>query len=192
MDKAIEPPLGPPPRKASLRRGIRNARRGYRTLFALVIIVFAGWAALDMIRWNDLPNGPGGSEDLRSHTLTLAIGHGLVALITLFVLRFIERPLRRELRLARRGDVATGQVLEIRGPRRKRGLPSIRYSFRTAGGATFETSCVLPRRIRVSELAVGMPLEVLYDPRFVGRSKPRLAFDHVEFGEHSRKKPASA
>jgi len=189
MDKAIEPPLGPPPRKASFRRGIRNARRGYRTLFALVIIVFAGWAALDMIRWNDLPSG---SADLRSHTLTLAIGHGIVALITLVVLRFIERPLRRELRLARRGAVATGQVLEIRGPRRKRGLPSIRYSFRSADGATIESSCVLPRRVRANDVAVNMSLEVLYDPRFAGRNKPRLAFDHVEFGEHPRKKPASA
>jgi hypothetical protein len=191
MDKAIDPPLGPPPRKASFRRGIRNARRGYRTLFALVILVFAGWAALDMIQWHDLTSGPDGSDDLRSHTLSLAIGHGLVALITLFVLRFIERPLRRELRLARRGELTTGQLTAVRSPRRKRGLASISYTFRTANGGTIESSCVLPRRVRVNDLAVGMSIEVLCDPRYPRRNKPRLAFDHVDFGPPIRKRPAS-
>jgi hypothetical protein len=191
MDKAIEPPLGPPPRKASYRRGIRNARRGYRTLFALVILVFAGWAALDMIQWHDLTSGPDGNDDLRSHTLSLAIGHGLVALITLFVLRFIERPLRRELRLARRGELVTGELVAIRPPRRKRGLNTITYRFRTAAGVWSECTCTLPRRVRVAGLAVGMTLEVLYEPRDLRRNKPRLAFDHVDFGAPIRKRPAS-
>ena len=261
MDKAIDPPLGPPPRKASYRRGIRNARRGYRTLFALVILVFAGWAALDGFRWHDLaqraqttagqvigkhtntrptqnefrleyeftadgeritdsaavsqvlyeatrpgdackvvylPENPKldhwlfDNNAIRAHWLYLTIGHGLVALLAVFVLRFIERPLRRELGLARRGEVTTGQVKAIRSPRRKRGLPSISYTFRTTGGATIESSCVLPRRVRLSEIAVGMSLEVLYDPRRPRRNKPRLAFDHVEIGELARRRPASA
>lgn len=192
MDKAIDPPLGPPPRKASFRRGIRNARRGYRTLFALVVFVFAGWAALDMIRWHDLPSGPGADDDLRAHTLSLAVGHGLVALITLFVLRFIERPLRRELRLARRGEVAAGVLAAIRSPRRKRGSHAITYEFRTASNVGIACTCALPRRTRVSDLAVGMSLEVLYDPRQPRRNKPRLAFAHIEFGTHARKRPASA
>src|SRR5947209_5315103 len=138
MDKEPDPPLGPPPRKAHYRRGIRNARRGYRTLFALVVLVFAGWAALDVIQWYDLANGAGGNDNVRAHTLNLAIGHGLVALVTLLGLRFIERPLRRELRLARRGQVTMGEVAAIRPPRRKRGLHTITYRFRTAAGAECE------------------------------------------------------
>ena len=45
MTPAPITPLEPPPRKASLRRGIRNVRRAYRMIFALVILVFGGWAA---------------------------------------------------------------------------------------------------------------------------------------------------
>jgi hypothetical protein len=257
MDKAIDPPLGAPPRKASYRRGIRNARRGYRTLFALVILVFAGWAALDGFRWYDLayrvrtvvgkvtgkhgttqheyrleyeftaegdritdstavpqavhdaakPGDPCtvvylpgypkidhwlfDNDAIRTHLLYLTIGHGLIALLAVFALRFIERPLRRELRLARRGEVATGELVAIRPPRRKRGLNTITYRFRTAAGIWSECSCKLPRRVRIAELAVGTSLEVLYDPRFPRRNKPRLAFDHVDFGTPIRKRPAS-
>src|SRR5437016_3291586 len=54
MTQPTDPPLEPPPRKAYLRRGIRNLRRAYRTLFALVILVFGGWAVLDGFRWYDL------------------------------------------------------------------------------------------------------------------------------------------
>jgi hypothetical protein len=257
MDKAIDPPLGAPPRKASYRRGIRNARRGYRTLFALVSLVFAGWAALDGFRWYELAyrvrtaigtvtgkHGttqnefrleyefmaegdritdstavPQGVHDatragdpctvvylpeypridhwlfdndaIRGHLLSLTIGHGLIALLAVFALRFIERPLRRELRLARRGELAAGELVAIRPPRRKRGLNTITYRFRTAAGAWSECSCRLPRRVRIADLAVGMALEVLYEASDPRRNKPRLAFDHVEFGEHPRRRPAS-
>lgn len=54
MTSVPDPPLPAPPRKASLRRATRNLRRAYRTIFALVILVFSGWAGLDALRWYEL------------------------------------------------------------------------------------------------------------------------------------------
>ena len=261
MTQAIDLPLGPPPRRAHYRRNIRNARRAYRTLFALVILVFAGWAALDGFRWYDLayrtstvagkvtgkhtitrpslnefrleyefattdgtpitdsapvppslfetskagdactvvylPENPkidhwlSDNEPIRTHALYLAVGHGLAALLAAFVLQLIERPLRRDLGLARRGELAVGQLQAIRGPRRKRGLSIVTYTFRTAAGVPIEGSCALPRRLRAIELTPGMPIDILYDPHDPQRHKPRLALDPIEFGDVPKRKPAS-
>jgi hypothetical protein len=189
MTQEIDLPLGSPPRKAHYRRGIRNARRAYRTLFVLIIFAFAGWAVLDIIQWYEPANGVS-SDSIRAHPLHMAIGHGLVAFVTLLVLIFVEHPLRRELRLARRGDAATGQLLAVHPPLRRRRRSSITYCFRTATGVTVECSCTLPRRVRIADLNPGMSLEVLYEPREPQLNRPRLAFDHVEFGDVLRKKPA--
>jgi hypothetical protein len=170
-----EPPLslGPPPRKAHVRRAIRNMRRAYATLFALVILVFGGWALLDALRW----------EDLKEHERFLTIGFGLTALLAVLVLRLVDRPLQSELRLARRGEVAVAQIRAIGKSRGRRPAPMIAYAFRTAGGAAIEGKCVLPRRFPIHSLAPGMSIEVLYDPRKPRLNKPRAALQFVEFSK---------
>lgn len=172
MTQESGPPLGPPPRKAHVRRATRNLRRAYATLFALVILVFGGWAALDAFRWTEL----------KSDERFLTIGFGLAALLAMIILRFVDHPLRRELRLARRGEVAHGQIVTIGKTRGRRATPTIRYTFRTAAGATIEGGCTLPRRFPVATLAPGMALDVLYNPNNPQINQPRLALEHVEFG----------
>ena len=90
-------PLPPPPRPAHLRRGVRNLRRAYRSLVALIVLVLGGWAALDTYHWNELPE----------HVRILDLGFGLAALIALIVWRQVEKPIgrRAKARPARhRGD----------------------------------------------------------------------------------------
>ncbi len=174
-------PLPPPPRQAHLRRSVRNLRRAYRSLFVLIVLVLGGWAALDALRWHEIP----------SHVRYLDIGFGVAALIAIIVWTQMERPLRRELRLGRFG-VATTATLNGVGKRRgRRGIVTISYSFQTAAGDAVQSECRLPRRFPVHRLAPGMPLEVLYDPKEPRRNKPRLAFTRIEFGElRKRKGPA--
>ena len=175
MSQESHPPLGPPPRKAHVRRATRNLRRAYATLFTLVILVFGGWAVLGAFRWTQL----------RSDEQLLTIGFGLAALLAIIILRFVDHPLRRELRLARRGLVAQGQIASIGKTRGRRATPTITYTFRTAAGATIEGGCALPRRFPIATVAPGMALDVLYDPKNPRLNKPRLALEHVEFGATS-------
>jgi hypothetical protein len=172
MTQESLPPLGPPPRKAHVRRATRNLRRAYATLLALVILVFGGWAALDAFRWTEL----------KSEERFLTICFGLAALLAIIILRFVDHPLRRELRLARRGLVAQGQIVTIGKPRGRRATPTITYTFRTGAGATIEGGCALPRRFPVATLAPGVALDVLYYPKNPQINKPRLALEHIEFG----------
>jgi hypothetical protein len=189
MTQESDPPLDPPPRKAHVRRATRNLRRAYATLFALVVLVFGGWAALDAFRWTQL----------KTDERFLTIGFGLAALLAIIILRFVDHPLRRELRLARRGLVAQGQIASIGKTRGRRATPTITYTFGTAAGATIEGGCALPRRFPVATLAPGTALDVLYDPKNPQVNKPRLALEHVEFaainhrgpGEHGAKKKTS-
>jgi hypothetical protein len=176
MTQGPEIPLGAPPRKARVRRATRNLRRAYATLFALVILVCGGWAALDLFRWPDLSN----DERFR------AVGFALAALLAVAIYRFVEHPLRRELRLARRGEVAQGQIVSITKARGRRSAPIITYTFRTAAGTIVAGSCPLPRRFRLATLAPGMSLEVLYIPKNPRISKPRLALEYVDFGPPRR------
>jgi hypothetical protein len=178
MSQDPHPPVGPPPRKAHIRRGVRNLRRAYATVFTLVILVFGGWALLDLFRWDDLDG------DKRA----LTVGFGLAALLAVVILRFVDHPLRRELRLARRGVLVQGQIVSIGKSRGRRAVPVIVYSFRTAAGAIVEGECALPRRFPVRTLAPGMPIELLYDPKRPCVNKPRMALEFVEFGDVGRKK----
>ena len=171
-------PLDPPPRKAHLRRAIRNLRRAYRTVFALVILVFGGWAILDFVHW----------QELTTEQRFLSVGFFLAALLAALVLRFVERPIGRELRLARVGEVVPGQIVTISPARRKRALATIAYTFRTAAGATIEDTCPLPRRFPVETLVAGMTIDILCDPRDPENNKPCLALAFVEFGEIAKKK----
>src|SRR5438132_1188308 len=98
MTEKADLPVGPPPRKVHVRRGARNLRRAYATLFALVILVFGGWATIDALRWPEL------TTDQRF----LTCGFALAALLAVLIVQFVDHPLRRELRLARRGEVAQG------------------------------------------------------------------------------------
>jgi hypothetical protein len=251
-----ESPLGPPPRRARFRRGIRNVRRGYRTLFALVILVFGGWALLDGLRLGELtyrtlktngtitrkeaiarnapasgaaarsyrlsyvftakdgtavsaaapvsaevyeaavehgpcvvvylPDHPSESwlndnEAARSHPRFMMICRGLLALLALVVLFWIERPLRRELLLARRGVVAQGKILATGMGRRRRARAWIAYTFCTASGAMVEGRCVVPRSTPADQREPGTMIEVLYHPRRPRLNKARLGLDFVEF-----------
>jgi hypothetical protein len=178
MSTASVPPLDPPPRKAQLRRAIRNMLRAYRTVFALVILVFAGWAALDALRWHDL------NADARFLTISFAVA----ALFTFLVWVVVEKPFGRELRLARRGVVAQGQIVTIGKPRGRRALVRITYAFRTATGATIEGACKLPRRYPTHLLEPGGDLVVLYDSRKPHIHKPWIALDFIEFGAASKRK----
>jgi hypothetical protein len=174
-------PLPPPPRQAHLRRGVRNLRRAYRSLFTLIVLVLGGWAALDAFRWHELPE----------HVRYLDIGFGLAALIAVIVWTQVERPQGRELRLGRLGVTASATILTVGKPRGRRFITTITYAFQTAAGATVEGKCRLPRRFPVHRLAAGMTVEVLYDPKKPKLNKPRLAFGHIEFGEmRKRKGPA--
>jgi hypothetical protein len=182
MSLTSDPPLDPPPRKAHLKRAIRNMRRAYRTVFALVILVFAGWAALDVLRWHEL------TPDARFLTISFAA----VALLSFVIWCVVEQPFGRELRLARGGIVAHGQVVTVGKPRGRRAIVRITYSFRTALGATIEGTCNLPRRFPAHLLEPGVAIEVLYDPNKPRLHKPRLALDFIEFGEVSKKKTPGA
>lgn len=175
-------PLDPPPRKAHLRRGIRNMRRAYRTICALVILVFGGWAALDAFRWDEL------TPDARFLTISFA----LAALLSFLVWRIVELPFGRELRLARVGVAACGQILTVGKPRGRRAIVRITYSFRTATGATIEGNCDLPRRFPARLLEPGAAIDVLYDPKKPRIHKPRVALDFIEFGEMSKKTVSGA
>jgi hypothetical protein len=175
-------PLDPPPRKAHLRRGIRNMRRAYRTIFALVILVFAGWVMLDAFRWPEL------NRDARFLTISFAAA----ALLAFVVWLAVERPFGRELRLARRGAVAQGQIVTIAKPRGRRAIVRITYSFRTAAGAIVQGACKLPRRFPAHLLEPGAAIDVLYDPTKPRLHKPRIALDFIEFGAVSKKKISGA
>ena len=165
-------PLGPPPRKANVRRSLRNLRRAYATLFMLMIVVFGGWALMDALHWTSLTY----SERV------LTVGFALLAALAGVVMQLVHYPLRRELRLARRGEVAQGQLITVGKTQRRRAAPLIMYKFQTAAGVAIEGICVLPRRFPVQTLAVGMAIEVLYDPKRPHINMPRLALQLVEFG----------
>jgi len=147
-------------------------------MFVLVIVVFGGWAALDALRWDELPAG--------SHYLT--IGFALISLLALVVWRVVENPLGRELRLARQGIAAMGKVTSVGKPRGRRGIVKITYTFQTAAGAEIAGACKLPRRFPIHTLEPGTPLSILYDPRKPRIHKPRLALDFVVFGDPAKKK----
>ena len=136
-------PLGPPPRKVFVRRGVRNARRAYASAFSLMIIVFGGWALMDAFRW----------DELTAHQRYLTIAFALFALLATLVLRTVDHPLRLELRLGRRGLIAEAEIITIGRTRRRRAAPKIRYRFRTAAGTTIEAEWVLPRRFPIQTLA---------------------------------------
>ncbi len=170
--------LGPPPRKAHVRRNARNVRRAYATLFALVILVFGGWTALDAYHWTELSN------DGR----LLTVGFGLTTLFAVCIYQLVDHPLRRELRLARRGELVQGEIVSIGRKRNRRATPLIAYTFRTAAGATVTGESALPRRFPVDTLAPGMPLDILYDAKKPHINKARLALEFVEFGEPAKKK----
>jgi len=257
MEKEATGSLGPPPRKARFRRAIRNMRRAYRTMFGLMILVFAGWAVLDGARLYKLsyrtqtatgkitnkesvsrsgPQGAAGARDFRLSYAFLAddgtgiqdvatvtaeayeaakegdactvvylpenpsgehwfhdnlaartspqfmmICLGLAAMMALVVLVWIDRPLRRELVLARRGVVAQGQIVATGKGRRRRARPWIRYTFTTAQNVAMQGRCVVPRSTSADARAVGTPIEVLYHPRRPRINKARLGLDFVEF-----------
>ena len=165
-------PLGPPPRKAHVRRAARNLRRAYRTLFTLLILVFGGWAALDAFHW----------PELTSDQALLAGGFALAALLAFLIYWLVDHPLRRELRLARRGAVAHAQIVTIGKARRRRARPTIAYTFRTAAGGLVQGDCPVPRRFPIETLAPGMVIEVLYHPKNPQVNKPRLGLEYVDFG----------
>jgi hypothetical protein len=170
MTQESLPPLGPPPRRAQVRRGVRKVSRAYVSAFTLVIVVFVGWAVIDLWRWSQL------THDGRM----LAIGFALLAALSFAVLQLVNYPLRRELRLARRGQVAQGEIVRVGTKPGRRPLPLIVFTFRTADGASIEAQCVLPRRYAIQTLAAGMSIEVLYDARKPRVNKPRLALEFVE------------
>lgn len=170
MTHAAEPPLDPPPRKAHFRRAVRNLRRGYSTMFLLVIFVFTGWAALDAYRWHTL------TDDRR----ILAVAFGLGALLAFLIWRLVDLPLRRELGLARRGEVARGQIVTLRQSRGKRPVVILAYSFQTSTGDTVTGECKLPRRRTDERFAPGAELDILYHVQDPKVNKPRLALVYAE------------
>jgi hypothetical protein len=252
------PPLDPPPRKAHLRRALQNVRRGYRTIFALFILVLGGWAGLDAFRWYALkyrtqlaegvvlkkytvnraaggearleyefktadgtsilhdgplshpmyekaaegqaiavvylPENPRvdhwlfDNEDVRSNVLYLTIGHAFATLLALAVWRLVERPLQRELQLARFGVVTEGRVESISKPRGRRRIVRVIYSFQAPTGQTIKGRCKLGRQVSLEAIAPGVAIEVLVDPKNARLHRPRLAFERVEFGEAPKKK----
>jgi uncharacterized membrane protein len=171
MTQESIPPLGPPPRRVQVRRRVRNVGRAYVTVFTLMILVFVGWALLDLWNWRELTH----------NERMLAVGFALLAALSFAVLQLVNYPLRRELRLARRGEVAQGQIVRIGTKPGRRPLPLIVFAFRTLAGAAIEGQCVLPRRFPMQTLAAGMPIEVLYDAKKPRVNKPRLALEFVEF-----------
>ncbi len=176
MSNSVDSPLGAPPRKAHFRRGVRNVVRAYRTIFALVILVVGGWAALDLFRWREL--------DHSARWLTILLLFAVV--IAIVVLRFVERPLHRELRLARRGIVVVGQVVAIKPAKRRRGFARLTFRYHFQGQADpIQATCRLSRRIQIESLAVGSEIEVLVDPAKPRLAKPRIAMGFVEFGPPS-------
>ncbi len=177
------PPLGPPPRRARLLRGLRNLRHGYRSVFALVIFVFVGWAALDAWRLYELSVGD--NEAASAHPRFMLICRGLAAVVAVIVLMLIERPLRRELWLARQGLVGQGQILATGKGRRKRARPWITYAFRTTDGKTVEGKCFVPRSTPAAVLISGQTIDVLYDPANPARNKARLGMASIEFSADS-------
>ncbi|HZZ79302.1 MAG TPA: hypothetical protein VFE62_12340 [Gemmataceae bacterium] len=163
--------LAPPPRPAHLRRGVRNLRRAYRTIFGLLVLVLGSWAGMDAFRW----------EELSDNARWLDAAFGIVAVLALVVWRQVERPLGRELRLARFGVAVKARIVSVAKPRGRRGIVTITYAFRTTTGGTIEAQSKLPRRFPVQTLEPGMEIEVLHDLANPHISKPRPALTFVEF-----------
>jgi hypothetical protein len=130
-----EPPLAPPPRKAHFRRGVRALRRGYSTFLAVVALILAGWFGLDIVRWAELTN------DQR----VLTFGFAACAVLAFAVWMFVDNPWRRDLRLARRGEVARGVITGMHKGRGRPPLIVITYSFCTATGEAITGECKLRR-----------------------------------------------
>ena len=170
MTQPLDAPLPPPPRKAQIRRGMRNVRRGYSTMFALVILVFAGWVVLDVLRW----------DGLTDHQRSLTIGFALGALLAFVIWFFVDNPLRRELRLARRGETVLGNIVSLGKGRGRRPVVIVVYRFRTSAGAEVPGECRLPRRFPAETLVVGAEIEILYDPKNQANNKPRLGLEYVD------------
>ena len=252
------PPLDPPPRKAHLRRALQNVRRGYRTIFALLLLVFGGWAGLDAYRWYELKYGTQLAEgvvlnkytvnratgnearleyefktadgaqlrhdgpvshatyekavehqpiavvylpenarvdhwlfdndEVRSNVVYLTLGHATAALLALLVWRLVERPIRRELHLARNGIVTEGRVESIGKPHGRRRMLSIVYTFQSPTGQSIKGRCKVGRHVPHEAIAPGTAIEILVDPKNARLNRPRLAFDRVEFGEAPKRK----
>jgi hypothetical protein len=178
IDRDSVRPLGPPPRRARFRRGIRNLRRAYRTVFALVIVVFGGWVVLDAVRLHEATVADAAPM---GNPYFLMICRGLLALLALAVLLWIERSLFLELRLARRGEVAQGQILATGKGRRRRTRDWITYTFQTSSGTTIQGRCAVPRATHAEKRVPGTTIEVLYFPGKPQMNKPRLGLDFVEF-----------
>ena len=112
------------------------------------VLVLGGWTLLDAYRWNEL------NADQRA----LTIGFGVSSLLAFIVLRLMERPFARELRLARQGYVGQGQIVTIGPARGRRRRVTVTYSFRTVAGLTLEGRCLLPRRVSAVTLEPGQPV----------------------------------
>jgi len=171
MTPTSDTPLASPPRKVRLRKATQNVRRAYRTVFMLIILISAGWAAMDLIHWDEL------SSDQR----LLDVGFCVAAVLAFMILRFVEHPYTREARLARSGYVARGQIVSVDMSRGRRGRGTLCYTFRTIAGDALEGRCILPRRYPLTTLEVGQDIDVLYNPANPQHNKPRLALEHVEF-----------
>lgn len=180
MSQDPGPPLGPPPRKASIRRGPRAIRNAYGTLFALLVLVFGGWAVFDAFHWPSLST----DEQL----LTVAFGVG--AVLAIIIYRLVDHPMRRELRLARRGEWVRGRIVSVGRRHNRRATPFVAYTFRTIEGETIEAQANLPARFPVETLSPGAELDLLYDPTDPRVSVPMVALEYVEFPEEEKKPEA--
>jgi len=177
MTQDAELPLGPPPRKAHIRRGARSIRNAYLTLFALLVLVFGGWSIFDAFHWTSLTT----EEQL----LTVAFGLGAVLSIISYLL--VDHPMRRELRLARRGELAVAKITSAGRKQNRRGTPYVAYTFQTKDGTCIEAESTLPARFPVETRAAGTTINVLYDPDDPALNAPILALEYIEFPQENKK-----
>jgi hypothetical protein len=173
MTLPVDPPLESPPRKVHLRRGTRNLRRAYRVIFVLILAILVGWIVLDLFHWNEL--------ELEQRLIN--VGFAIAGVIAFVVLRFVELPFARELRLGKLGYVASGEILTVGPPRGRRALVTITYAFTTVAGDKLNGRCTLNRSRAAFAVEPGLKVEVLYDPANPGLNRPRFALEFVEFGD---------
>lgn len=120
-------------------------------------------------------------ERLRIHNQTVNTIAVVLALGFAFLLGWVEINARRELRLARLGELAEGRVIERTvNKRRNRIVYWLRYQFDAPDGVG-RIGWISVAQPLWEHLSLGTSLAVLHDPDDLDRHRPSFGFRFVEF-----------
>lgn len=120
-------------------------------------------------------------QRLQSHERAANLIAVALSLVFAFLLAFVEIGARRELRLARVGEITEGRVVEKTVSKRKNSTTYwVRYRLDTPDRAG-RTGWVAIGPVLWENLHYGSIITVLYDPDHPGRHRPSFGFRYVQF-----------